>query len=169
MKITAQEEYGLRCLVAVARAQQGERPVAMSAIAKAEGMSTQYVAKLMNILKRHGLVVSVRGLSGGFKLARTTTQIAVIDVLQALGGGFEFGSAQLCSHFPGKHTACVHLGGCSVRPMWMMIQRHITEFLQHLTIQDLLDEEAGASQRMEGYMKQITDKEQGHEHTLLPR
>lgn len=156
MKITAQEEYGLRCLVAVARGKAEDKPVTIGKIARLEGLSTQYVAKLMNVLKHHGLVVSVRGLCGGFRLAQPCGQIAVIEVLQALGGGFDMTSEHICSHFPGKQPSCIHLGDCSVRPMWVIIQRHITEFLQHLTIQDLLAEEAAASARMTQYMKDVT-------------
>ncbi len=158
MKITAQEEYGLRCLVTVARAKAIDTPIAISEIARLEGLSTQYVAKLMNILKHHDLVVSVRGLCGGFKLARPAAQISVIDVLQGLGSGFSVGSSEMCSHFPGKKPECVHLEQCSVRSMWFIIQRHIKEFLQHLTVQDLLNEEAAASERMKQYMQDVTDQ-----------
>ncbi len=159
MKITAQEEYGLRCVVAVARAIATKKPLAISEIAKTEGLSTQYVAKLMNVLKRQDLVTSTRGLCGGFTLAKPATQISVIEVLRALGGGFDMNSEHICSHFPGKKPSCVHLGSCSVRPMWMIIQRHITDFLQHLTLQDLLNEETAAAARMEQFMREIADND----------
>lgn len=163
MKITAQEEYGLRCLIAVARRQPDDQPLAISVIAKSEGLSTQYVAKLLNLLRQHNLVVSVRGLSGGFKLARPAHTISVIEVLQALGGAFEIGNQHICSHFAGKRDRCIHLPKCSLRPMWFTIMRHISEFLQHLTIHDLLAEEDKAEQRMQNYLRTITSAAKSHE------
>jgi Rrf2 family transcriptional regulator, iron-sulfur cluster assembly transcription factor len=159
MKITAQEEYGLRCIVAVARNTTGDQLLSITEIARAEGISMQYVAKLMNLLKHHGLVESVRGTSGGFKLSRPAHAIAVIEVLQALGSGFEIGNQQICSSFRGKLPDCIHLPRCSLRPMWSTIIRHITDFLQHLTLHDLLEEEASATKRMERYMQDIVSKE----------
>lgn len=159
MKITAQEEYGLRCLLAVAKNYSATTPLAISEIAKQEGLSTQYVAKLLNILRQHDLVVSVRGLCGGFKLAKAPHEISAIEVLQALGGGFEIDDKPICSSFSGKKAKCVHLPQCSIRPMWLTIIKHVTEFLQTLTIADFLNEEATAKQNMSQYMQNITQLE----------
>lgn len=69
MKITAQEEYGLRCLLRFARTGT-EAVLTISEIAAAEGLSVPYVAKLLAILRQGGLIESVRGRSGGYRLAR---------------------------------------------------------------------------------------------------
>ncbi len=158
MKITAQEEYGLRCLVAVARLVEMNRPVTITEIAASEGLSVQYVAKLLNVLRRHELVESSRGTCGGFRLTRPAHKIAVIEVLRALGSGFEVGHKALCNDFVGQRAQCVHLGQCSMRPMWHLIVRHITEFLQHLSLADLLSEEAAAGRRMEQYLQTVVEK-----------
>lgn len=155
MKISAPEEYGLRCLIAVARHQAGDRPLSISEIARREGLSNQYAAKLLGQLRKHGLVKSIRGLMGGFILARPAHAISVIEALQAVGGGFEVEGVGLCSHFTGKAEFCVHLSACSMRPMWLTITRHISEFLQSLSIADLLKEEEEAGQRMHRSMQQI--------------
>ncbi|MBI2343957.1 MAG: Rrf2 family transcriptional regulator [Deltaproteobacteria bacterium] len=157
MKITAQEEYGLRCLLAVARHATPDTPLSISEIARMEALSTQYVAKLMNILKRQKLVESTRGLCGGFRLARSAASISVSDALHALGGGFEIGNQQICNHFTGQKENCVHVKDCSMRPMWQTIIRHISEFFHNLSLQQLLDSEQQASMRMDDSIHQIAE------------
>ena len=69
MKLSAQEEYGLRCLLYMARS--GEtKSHSIPEISRAEGLSVPNVAKLMRILRLGGLVASVRGQAGGYTLSR---------------------------------------------------------------------------------------------------
>src|SRR5215470_17874273 len=68
MRLTAQEEYGLRCLLQVARGQ--DTAVTTPEIAEREGLSEAHVHKLMRLLRRAGLVRSVRGRKGGYQPAR---------------------------------------------------------------------------------------------------
>ena len=76
MKVTAQEEYGLRCILQLARHHGGE-PLLSRTIAEREGISIDYVRKLLMCLRRGELVESVRGLRGGYVL----TQSPAIDRL----------------------------------------------------------------------------------------
>src|SRR2546426_8311496 len=69
MQLLASEEYGLRCLLQVSRSASGA-PVSISQIADAEGLSPEYTAKLMRELRLGGLVESVRGAEGGYRLPR---------------------------------------------------------------------------------------------------
>lgn len=143
MRVTAQEEYGLRCILQIAR-HAGHTPTAMSEIAQAEGLSTQYVAKLLHRLHRAGLLHSVRGIRGGFHLTRPATEISVGHVLEALGGTLQNRQKEksLCATFVGNRSQCVHNANCGIRPLWTIIMRQITEVLDRLTLQQLLDAEA---------------------------
>ena len=85
MKLSAQEEYGLRCLLRVARAGEGES-LTIPEIGRAEALSIPYVAKLMRILRQGKFVKSVRGQTDGYTLARGADDIPVGEVLAALGG-----------------------------------------------------------------------------------
>ena len=76
MHITAQEEYGLRCLLRVAKHDSGD-PIRTQEVAVSEGLSLEYAAKLMRILKKGGFVVSTRGSAGGYLLARPARDITV--------------------------------------------------------------------------------------------
>ena len=84
MKITAQEEYGLRCLLRLARAEDGQS-LTIPEIAAAEGLSVPYVAKLLSVLRQAGLIESVRGRAGGYRLARPPAEIGLGSVLLVAG------------------------------------------------------------------------------------
>ena len=64
MKVSSQEEYGLRCLLQVGKKRTDETPIPISEIAVREGLSVEYVGKLLMTLRRGGLVKSIRGKAG---------------------------------------------------------------------------------------------------------
>ena len=134
MQLLASEEYGLRCLLRVARG--GERaPVSVAQVAEAEGLSREYAAKLLRRLRLAGLVTSLRGAEGGYRLARPQEEITVWSALDALGGSF-FGE-DFCSCHPGQRRRCVRSRDCSLRPLWSTIQTLLRETLEGITLRDL--------------------------------
>ena len=84
MKISSQEEYGLRCLLRLAGAEEGHS-LTIPEIAASEGLSSPYVAKLLAVLRHSGLIESVRGRAGGYRLARPPADITLGTVMMALG------------------------------------------------------------------------------------
>ena len=87
MKITAQVEYGLRIMVRITRCTD-EKGLSIRQLSEAEGLSTNYVAKLTRVLRIKGLINSTRGHMGGYILAKPATSITINDALKALGGSF---------------------------------------------------------------------------------
>ena len=139
MKLSAQEEYGLRCLLRVASAGEGES-LTIPEIVRAEALSIAYVAKLMRILRRGKLVKSVRVQTGGYALARKAANIPVGEVLAALGGRlFEPG---FCDQFPGLERLCTHSVDCSIRSLWRAVQSAVDSVLAGITLGDLLQKES---------------------------
>src|SRR3954447_1122554 len=110
MKITAQEEYGLRCLMRLARAPGGQS-LTIPEVAAAEGLSIAYVGKLLAILRQAGLIESVRGRAGGYRLAAAPADISAGSALLALGEPL-FDDQEFCRRHSGTETdgACVHHG-----------------------------------------------------------
>ena len=142
MKLSAQEEYGLRCLLRVASAGEGEI-VTIPAIAEAEALSIAYVGKLMSVLRQNGFVESVRGQTGGYVLSRPPEQIAVAEVIASLGGRlFEPG---FCDEFAGLERICTHSIDCSVRSLWRSVQQAVDLVLAGVTLKDLLRRESEVS------------------------
>src|SRR5450432_657521 len=83
MKISAQEEYGLRCLVQLANLPPGEG-LTLPNIAELEGISTANAGKLMWLLNRAGFVQSTRGTKGGYMLARAASEIRLSEIIRVL-------------------------------------------------------------------------------------
>jgi len=135
MKLSAQEEYGIRCLLYMVR--HGEtRSHSIPEISRAEGLSIPNVAKLMRILRLGGLVNSVRGQAGGYTLARTADRIPVSEVLSLLGGNL-FGP-HFCERHSGLERVCTHDPDCSLRTLWITVQKALEEILSRTSLRDLM-------------------------------
>jgi len=138
MKITAQEEYGLRCLLCVAGWRGPSLPT-LREIAEDEGLSPPYVAKLLAVLRQAGLIESVRGWRGGYRLALAPEEIRLGSLLLALGEPL-FDDPGYCSRHAGTETdgCCVHHGACSLRALWQTLERWMRAALDQMTLADLL-------------------------------
>ena len=145
MKITAQEEYGLRCLLQLARTPQGQ-VVSVKEIAFKEGLSSAYVEKLLRILSRTGLVHSVRGLKGGYVLNRPASTVTLGEVVRALGTVQT--TDHICHSFTGNQDACVHFSNCGIRSVWSGLTTYIQQFLDQTTLDSLLENEYVVSERL---------------------
>lgn len=138
MKFTSQEEYGLRCLLRIAR-QGGRAGLTIPEISEAEGISSFYVAKLLRVLRRAGLVKSARGKIGGYTLSRPSDQIVVGEALAALGGRlFE---RDFCEDHAGAGLICTSSVDCSIRSLWQAVQQMVDRVLSKTTLADLLGSE----------------------------
>jgi Rrf2 family protein len=135
MKLSSQEEYGLRCLLQLGREGEG-RSLTIAEMSQREGISTPNVAKIMRILRRAGLVHSTRGKSGGYTLARHAGEIPVSEVLGALGG--RLFDSQFCDRHAGQALTCANLGDCSIRPVLRHLQEAVDQVLGRLTLKSLL-------------------------------
>ncbi len=138
MRITAQEEYGLRCILQLASAPPGE-PLTGAEIARREGLSYPYAEKLLGILKRAGLAKSHRGVKGGYTLARPAEQLTLGDVSRALGG-FQT-SQDICRRYTGNLKTCIHDDDCGIRPVWMGITQYVVGVMDSIPISQILGKE----------------------------
>jgi Rrf2 family protein len=138
MKITSQEEYGLRCLLRLVDAEHGHSHT-IPEIAAAEGLSSPYVAKLLAVLRQAGLIESVRGRAGGYRLAHQPADITLGSVLRALGEPL-FDDPGYCQRHAGTETEgnCVHHEGCNLRALWQTLEQWMRHTLNQITLADLL-------------------------------
>lgn len=138
MKITSQEEYGLRCLLRLAR-DDGTQSLTIPEIAAAEGLSGPYVAKLLSVLRQAGLIDSVRGRAGGYRLARPPAEIHLGAVLMALGEPL-FDEPGFCERHRGSEAegACVHHGDCTLRALWHTLEHWMRRALDQISLTDLV-------------------------------
>jgi len=155
MKITALEEYGLRCMLQLALSSSDE-PMTVAQVAEREGLSTEYAGKLLNVLSQASLVRSVRGRNGGFMLARPAEQINVTDVLMALSN--DLFDSEYCDRYSGAEDVCVHQTACALRPVWSTLSAMIRQLLDNFSLMDLLQTE-----------RQLCDSLQPHLDSLPSR
>lgn len=138
MKITSQEEYGLRILIRIASCRD-EEGMSIPQLSEAEGLSNHYVAKLSRILRMKGFINSTPGYKGGYVLAKPAKKIIINDLLKALGGALF--DDEFCGLHSGALKLCTHSVDCSTRSLWQMIQFNIDQLLNKVTLYDLVNTE----------------------------
>jgi Rrf2 family protein len=136
MKLSPLEEYGLRCLIQLARRPQ-DHPVTIRQISEAEGLSTAYVGKLMFLLQKASLVQSTRGVQGGYLLARPAHETKLDAIFTALDPS---SLDDVCDKFTGNESACVHNGACAIKHVWHGLSEHINGYLKNVSLRDLAGE-----------------------------
>jgi Rrf2 family protein len=138
MKLSANEEYGMRCLVRIGYAGEGGS-VTIPEMSHAEGFSPAYAAKILRVLRKGGFVKAARGKEGGYTLARPAGDIVIADVLDVLGGRlFE---SSFCDSHSGQNAICTRSVDCSVRSLWRAVQVAVDQVLRKATLRDLLQNE----------------------------
>ncbi len=139
MKLTANEEYGLRCLVRLGYAGYAGQALTIPEMSEAEGVSSAYAAKVLRALRKGGFVKAARGKEGGYTLARPAVEIVIGDVMNALGGRlFE---TDFCDSHAGQAAICTRSVDCSVRSLWKAVQIAVDQVLHKTTLRDLLQNE----------------------------
>jgi Rrf2 family iron-sulfur cluster assembly transcriptional regulator len=134
MKITATEEYGMRCMMQLAL-REGQT-VSLSELAADEGIAVPFAAKVLLRLRRAGLVAATRGRHGGYVLAAPSAEISVLRILQALGKPL-FDSSFCREHGSPTAAECSRLTDCSLRPVWAHLDALLAQFFAHTTLADL--------------------------------
>ena len=144
MRITTQAEYGLICALHLAR-RLDDAPVTGREIAASERLPADYVEQIMLKLRRADIVVSTRGARGGYRLSRAPELITVRDVISAS----EHSTFDIhCVTHPVEAERCAESHDCSIRPVWVLLQRRIDEVLNSVRLSDLLLQEGQVRERV---------------------
>ena len=157
MKISAQEEYGLRCLVQLATIGAGDS-LTLPQIATREGISTANAGKLMWLLNKAGFVHSTRGTKGGYQLARPASEIRLSEIIKVLDD--EVISTH-CESYTGVLDSCVHKGDCGIRPVIVGLHEIVENALSQITLAQLV----GSERAVDAMFHKI----QGIHRTLEPQ
>ena len=151
MKITAQEEYGLRILIRIAKNEQG---MSIPQLSEAEGLSDHYVAKLTRLLRIAGFINSTPGYKGGYMLAVPAQNININKVLKALGGALF--DNEFCGLHTGSLKLCTNSVECSARSLWQMVQFNLDQLLDRITLHDLVSSEKESGKILTQFLEQNT-------------
>ena len=143
MKISAQEEYGLRCLVQLATIGEDEA-LTLPQIAEREGISQANAGKLMWTLNNAGFVKSTRGAKGGYSLDRPADDIYLNEVIRVLDEDEIQGH---CESYTGVRNSCVHTGDCGIRSVILGLHEIVENALSNITLAQLVGTEKKVDER----------------------
>ena len=134
MRLSTKGKYGLRALIGLALHSE-EEAVSIGSIALRQNISESYLEQLVAKLKKAGLVTSIRGAGGGYRLARPMTEISVGDVLRALEGDIR---AVSCSAETKEGCADEEL--CVTKYVWQRINESIARTVDEIMLDQLVDQ-----------------------------
>ena len=135
MKLSTKGRYGLRAIIDLARYSENE-PVSISSISSRQDISERYLEQLVALLKKAGLVKSIRGASGGYVLAKDMNDISVGDVLRALEGDIE---PVKCMAYE-EQGGCSASGECVTKYVWQKINESINQTVDGMNLEELIRE-----------------------------
>ncbi len=132
MRLGTKGRYAVMAMADLARHGR-ERAVTLAEIAGRQEISQAYLEQLFAALRRRGLVASVRGPGGGYRLGRSAELISVVEVVRAVDEPL---TATRCE---GVRTGC--LGGgerCATHDLWDALGAHISQFLAEVSLEDVV-------------------------------
>ena len=143
-------------MVELASGASTDTSLSLSRIAEEQHISVAYLEQLFIKLRRAGLVESVRGRSGGYRLGRPADEITVFEVMAAVAEGTDM---TRCGNGAGE--PCMVGQRCRAHDLWQALGQHIDTFLQRVTLQDVLDgalpREFGPSTRQQRRVPALQD------------
>ncbi len=136
MMISTRGRYALKIMIDIAE-QQKDGLVPLKDSAERQGISKKYMEQIVTIPGLAKMLVSTRGLRGGYRLAKTPGEYTVGEILRAAEGS-------LCpvSCLEDDHAACEESSCCCILPIWKVLDEVINKYLDSITLQDVLDQKA---------------------------
>jgi Rrf2 family protein len=132
MYISAQADYAMRALLALAGSTSGQ-PVKADEVARAQELPVGFLETILGRLRRVGLVKSLRGAEGGYRLARPASEISVADVVRAVEGPLAevrgIRPEALSYQPPAEH----------LQDVWIATRAALRMVLETVTLQDILE------------------------------
>ena len=140
MRTSTRGRYGIKALVDLAMNTDGEKCVPLKSIAQRQGIPENYLEQLMAVLKRSGVVKSIRGAQGGYILNEKPENISVGDLLKILEGSLALVDC-LENQPPKKKCGNANCGECVVRDAWEIISDKLAEAAHSISLKDLITNE----------------------------
>ena len=137
MKFTTKTEYGLVCMVYMAR-HADKKCLTIKEIAAHENYPAPYIEKILQALRQHKLVTSHHGNQGGYALAKKPSEITLKQIIDALEGGtFEV----FCAPATREDIVCTHFCLCGVKPVWRKTKQILDQFYDSVTLEMMTKDE----------------------------
>jgi Rrf2 family nitric oxide-sensitive transcriptional repressor len=131
MIVTRQTDYAVRCVLYLAREQ--DQVSSVGEIAKQMQIPKSFLAKILQCLAREGIAESIRGMKGGFRLLKPSSEITLLDVFIATQGVAPVNSCAI------DKRRCRIGATCAVHPVWTEIRREVERRLGMQTLASLME------------------------------
>ncbi len=131
MKVSKKAYYGLRAVLALA---QAEKPLSIHALAESEHLPEDYLEKILQHLRRAGIVEATKGTSGGYTLTRSKETVNVWEILRELDGPIKTFAPPIKGALP-----CLQPSHCQSNQVWRTLEQEIESTLSHITLATLLN------------------------------
>ena len=135
MKFGVGVDYSLKALLMLADRYPGAQPLRVEEIAAAQHLPENYLRRLLIELKRGGLVLSQKGPSGGYMLARPPARITMADVVEIIEGDY---TPVECLE-DGANSFCPRDSGCPMREVWREVRQAVVTVLRRATLESLAE------------------------------
>ena len=135
MKISTKGRYALRMMLDLAQ-HQSDGYVALRNIAQRQNISKKYLEQIVPVLNKSDILRTNRGFQGGYRLAKSPDQYTVGEILRLTEGNLA--PVACLEHEP---IECERSGECPTLPVWQGLYRVICEYLDGITLQDILDQQ----------------------------
>ena len=133
MRLTTKGRFAVTAMLDLTL-RQHNGPVTLAGIGVRQTISLSYLEQLFGKLRRHGLVESVRGPGGGYRLARPAAKMSVADIILAVDEPLD---ATLCRGMEN----CQEENRCMTHNLWATLNDKLHDYLNSVTLQDLVDEQ----------------------------
>ncbi|MEX2524588.1 MAG: Fe-S cluster assembly transcriptional regulator IscR [Gammaproteobacteria bacterium] len=130
MRLTTKGRYAVTAMLDLAL-HKDQGPINLADISSRQGISLSYLEQLFSRLRKQELVTSARGPGGGYSLGRTASEISVSDVIRAVDESVD---ATRC----GGQKNCQGDDRCLTHDLWEELSQQITDFLQGISLEDLV-------------------------------
>ena len=132
LKISAKARYGLRILLDVALHEDDPTPRTTAAIAESQQLSLKFASRLVIPLRQAGMIRSIRGTAGGFRLARAPSDITLLDIVETLQGPVEILDCL------GTSAPCARARACVSRSVWDDVNTAFSNALAAITLERVI-------------------------------
>ncbi len=136
MKLSLLQTHGLKILLTIIKS--GKETLTASEISKIEGLKTGYVGKILFMLRKAGIVSTVRGKTGGYYLSKDKNNITLYDILLALSPNKH--DVELCPNIK-MGEDCTHSIDCAIRPVFFEAHKYFKFLTSNITLEEMAFEE----------------------------
>ncbi len=153
MKLTTKGRYAVTAMLDISLHCK-DKPVSLAEISERQDISLSYLEQLFSKLRKQGLVKSMRGPGGGYRLSRAPAEIAMSEIIMAVDENVDLSKC-------GGLSNCTKNGHCLTHDLWMDLSHRIQSFLDDISLEEMMNRadviEVAARQRQEKVIEMVSD------------